>query len=82
MDEGSEVKITNVYPYIFDSDLFSGFSGFALNIIPMLKTEEVAEVVYSAIVNDQLEVYIPWYSYWMCVFMLLVPSVELSIAIR
>ena len=39
MDEGSQVQITNVYPYIFDSKLFGGFSGLALNIIPLMKTE-------------------------------------------
>jgi len=81
IDEGSEVNITNIYPYIFDSQLFSGFSGLALNVIPLLKTDEVAERVYAAIVNAEMEVYIPWYSYWMCVLMLFLP-VKLSMTIR
>ena len=57
--------------------MFSGFSGMALWLIPMLKKEEVAERIYKAIVFEEEEVYIPWYSYWMTVIMLLIPSLKL-----
>ena len=67
------VLITNVYPYIVDTDLFSGFNGLALWLIPLLKQERVAEELYQkAFVDGQEEVYIPWFAYWLGIGMLIV----------
>lgn len=49
IDEESPVKMTNIYPYIINTDLFKGFSGLALWLIPMLKKDEVAKRIYDAI---------------------------------
>ena len=37
--ENRNVSITNIYPYLVDTQLFAGFSGRALWIIPALKKE-------------------------------------------
>lgn len=66
--------MTNIYPYAFDSKLFSGLSGLAFYLIPMLKTDYVAERIYTAIVHEEMEVFIPWISYWLLVFMLFLPT--------
>ena len=61
-DEGDKsISITNIYPYIINTQLFNGFSGLALKIIPMLDQEQVAKRVFSALYNKEQEVYIPWY---------------------
>ena len=62
-----------MYPYIVDTSLFQGFNGWALCLIPMLRKENVAECVYSKAFHQmQEEVYIPWYSYWMGIGMLVI----------
>lgn len=81
-EEGSPVKITNVYPYIIDTNLFKGFSGIALNLIPMLKKERVAARILEAFLHSEEEVYDPWYAYWLGVGMLFVPSTRLRNVIR
>lgn len=77
IDEESPVKMTNIYPYIINTDLFKGFSGLALWLIPMLKKDEVAIRIYDAIMTGEQEVYVPWYQYWMMVIMLIIPSNKL-----
>jgi short-subunit dehydrogenase len=82
IDEGSPVKITNVYPYIIDTDLFKGFSGFALKIIPILKKQSVAYRIYEAIMFEEQEVYIPGYTYWMGVGMMIIRGFSEPLRIR
>ena len=72
LHEGTPIKITNVYPYIIDTKMFEGFSGFALNIIPILKKQQVAFRVYEAIMYEEQEVYIPFYTYWMGIGMMVI----------
>lgn len=40
------VLITNVYPYIVDTKLFDGFDGLALYVIPLLRQDRVAEIIF------------------------------------
>ena len=47
--------------------------------MPILKKENVAYRVYRAMMYGEKEVYIPSYTYWMGVVMLLIPSVRLRI---
>ena len=71
--ENSGVHITNFYPYIVDTSMFQGFSGLALYIVPILRKEYVAEVVYkNSFLQKSYEVYIPRYSYWMGIGMLVI----------
>ena len=76
LDEGSPIKITNIYPYIIDTDLFSGFSGLALNLMPILRKQSVAFRVYEAIMYEEQEVYIPWHCYWSGVVMMVIRGVS------
>ena len=81
LHEGSPIKITNIYPYIIDTKLFEGFSGFALKLIPILKKQSVAYRVYEAIMYEEMEVYIPFYTYWMGVGMMIIKGVSESLRI-
>ena len=76
------MKITNVYPYIIDTNLFKEFQGIALYLIPMLKKENVAARIYRAFLYEEKEVYDPWYAYWLGIGMLCVPSIRLRNVIR
>lgn len=73
--------MTNIYPYIVDTGLFKGFSGLALYLIPILKTEHVAYRIYRALMYFEEEVYIPWISYWLGVGMMFVPTTRMRIKI-
>ena len=69
----SPVHLTNFYPYIVDTALFSGFSGLALWIVPILRKEYVAGVVFKeSFLRQSYEVYIPSYAYWMGIVMLVI----------
>lgn len=50
--------------------MFSGFSGFATSVFPTLRKEAVAQRVYKAIMFNEEEVHIPGYTYWICIFLL------------
>ena len=68
--QGKDVKICNVYPYIIDTELFSGFSGKALWLMSALKVQDVAAKIVQAILEDSEEVYLPWYAYWLGIGMI------------
>lgn len=82
LDEGSPIKITNIYPYIIDTDLFAGFSGLALYLIPILRKKSVAFRVYESIMYEETEVYIPWHSYWSGVIMMVIRGFSESLRIK
>lgn len=82
LDECSPIKITNIYPYVIDTDLFKGFSGYALNLIPILRKSSVAFRVYEAIMYEEEEVYIPWHSYWAGVVMMVVRGFSETVRVK
>ena len=70
--EGSPVVITNIYPWIINTGMFSGFEAIMLKVIPTLKQEEVAQRVYKATMHNEREVYIPCYTYWLATLFLII----------
>ena len=79
VEANSPVVMTNIYPYIVDTQLFKGFSGLALWLVPILRKQDVAYRIYRAIMFQEEDVYMPWYTYWMGVAMMFVPSLRLRI---
>ena len=80
--KGIPIHVMNVYPYIIDTTLFAGFSGRALNLIPTLRVEDAAVEVVDSIYKDKLEVYIPWYSYWLGVGMIILRGISEHLRIK
>jgi len=68
--------MTNIYPYVVDTDMFAGVSFVALNILPKLRKKAVAHRIYTALSKNEEEVYLPWFAYWLGVLLLCVPGVR------
>ena len=70
---GSEITITNFYPYYINTGLFEGFQPKLGFILPTLDAKDVVETMFTSIMAEHKEVYINPIIYWLKTLGLLLP---------
>ncbi len=61
----SNIALTTFYPYYINTGLFEGFKPLLGWIMPTLDANYVVDVMYTAIMSEQSEVYIDSYIFWL-----------------
>ena len=74
LEEKSPVKLTNVYPYLMDTAMFKGVRGWAQIFVPPLTKEYVSERTYQAIMAEEWDAYVPFWTYWASIALLCLPG--------
>lgn len=59
------MALTNFYPYYINTGLFEGFKPKLDMILPTLEADYVVQVMYTAIMSEQKEIYIKKIVFWL-----------------